>query len=60
MTVAELAKASPDYADGTSLTPLFADANAPWRSALLFESPITRFQKPDARYTGRAPRRANM
>ncbi len=52
-TIAELTKAAPDYAlDGTSLTPLFADANAPWRSAILFESPITRFQKPDARYTG--------
>ncbi len=52
-TIAELTDASPGYAlDGRSLTPLFADANAPWRSALLFESPISRFRTPKNRFTG--------
>ena len=51
-TVAELAGASPGYAlDGRSLTPLFADAEAPWRSALLIESPVSHFQKPRSRFT---------
>jgi N-acetylglucosamine-6-sulfatase len=52
-TIAQLANATPDYPlDGRSLTPLFADANAPWRSAILFESPVTRFMTSSARYTG--------
>jgi arylsulfatase A-like enzyme len=52
-TIAELAQVSPDYAlDGRSLTPLFANANAPWRSALLIESPVSRFQRPRKRFTG--------
>jgi N-acetylglucosamine-6-sulfatase len=52
-TLAELAHASPGYAlDGRSLSPLFADANAAWRSALLIESPVSRFQAPKARFTG--------
>ena len=52
-TIAELTGASPGYAlDGKSLAPLFADANAPWRSAILFESPINRFQTPNNRFTG--------
>lgn len=43
---------SPGYAlDGRSLTPLFADPNAPWRSALLIESPVSHFQKPRVRFT---------
>ncbi len=37
-TVEELAGVEPELiADGRSLTPLFADAKAPWRSAILFE-----------------------
>ncbi|HLO23651.1 MAG TPA: sulfatase [Methyloceanibacter sp.] len=52
-TIAELAGVSPDYAlDGHTLAPLFADANAPWRSALLIESPVSRFQRSDSRFTG--------
>jgi N-acetylglucosamine-6-sulfatase len=52
-TIAELAGASPGYPlDGRSLTPLFADAEAPWRSAILFESPVSHVQKPSSRYTG--------
>jgi N-acetylglucosamine-6-sulfatase len=52
-TIAEFAGAKPGYPlDGRSLTPLFTDANAPWRSAILFESPVTRFQTPSARYIG--------
>ncbi len=48
-----LPRVSPGYAlDGRSLTPLFADANAPWRSALLIESPVSHFQKPSSRFTG--------
>jgi len=51
-TVAELAGVSPGYAlDGRSLTPLFADPNAPWRSALFIESPVSHFQKPRVRFT---------
>jgi hypothetical protein len=38
--------------DGRSLAPLFADANAPWRSAILLQSPINRFQMPHNRFTG--------
>jgi arylsulfatase A-like enzyme len=52
-TIAELAGASPQLGlDGRSLTKLFADANAPWRSAILLESPVSRVQKPSARFTG--------
>jgi N-acetylglucosamine-6-sulfatase len=52
-TIAELSGAAPGYPlDGRSLTPLFADADASWRSALLFESPVSHVQKPSARYTG--------
>ena len=32
--------------------PLFADAEAPWRSALLIESPVTRFERESNRYAG--------
>jgi N-acetylglucosamine-6-sulfatase len=49
-TIEELAGARPGLVpDGRALTPLFADANAPWRSALLVEgghaqsSPARRF-----------------
>jgi N-acetylglucosamine-6-sulfatase len=52
-TIAELAGATPGYPlDGRSLTPLFADADAPWRSAILIESPVARYLTPSARYTG--------
>lgn len=52
-TIAELAGVSPGYAlDGRSLVPLFADPNAPWRSALLIESPVSRVQSPKVRFTG--------
>ena len=34
------------------LAPLFVDANAPWRSALLIESPVNRYERPRNRYVG--------
>jgi len=50
-TIAELAGASPQLVlDGRSLTGLFA--GAPWRSAILLQSPVSRVQKPSARFTG--------
>ena len=52
-TIVDLAGASPSMVlDGRSLAPLFADANAPWRSAILLQSPINRFQMPHNRFTG--------
>jgi N-acetylglucosamine-6-sulfatase len=52
-TIAELAGASPQLTlDGHSLTSLFADANAPWRSAILIESPVSHVQKLSARFIG--------
>ncbi|HEV7463353.1 MAG TPA: sulfatase/phosphatase domain-containing protein [Methyloceanibacter sp.] len=52
-TIVDLAGASPGLVlDGRSLAPLFADANAPWRSAILLQSPINRFQMPHNRFTG--------
>ncbi len=52
-TIADLTGASPGYAlDGRSLVPLFANADAAWRRAILFESPIARFMRPSARFTG--------
>jgi N-acetylglucosamine-6-sulfatase len=52
-TIAELAGASPGLVvDGRSLTTLLADANAPWRSAILLQSPVSHVQKPRARFTG--------
>jgi arylsulfatase A-like enzyme len=52
-TIVELAGASPGVMlDGRSLKPLFADVNAPWRSAIAFESPSTDFMSPSGRYTG--------
>ncbi|HEX7533427.1 MAG TPA: sulfatase [Methyloceanibacter sp.] len=52
-TIAEIAGAAPGYAlDGKSLTPLLADVHVPWRSAIGFESPINRFQRPNNRFTG--------
>jgi N-acetylglucosamine-6-sulfatase len=52
-TILDLAGAAPGFAaDGRSLAPLFADANAPWRSALLIESPVNRFESAKHRYTG--------
>jgi len=52
-TILDLAGAKPGIAlDGKSLDPLFADAAAPWRSALLIESPVNRFEKKENRYTG--------
>jgi arylsulfatase A-like enzyme len=52
-TIVELAGAKPGVPlDGRSLVPLFAEANAPWRSALLIEGPVTRFDIPAKRYTG--------
>jgi arylsulfatase A-like enzyme len=50
-TIVDLAGAKAGVAlDGKSLVPLFADADAPWRSALLIESPVTRFDKKTNRY----------
>jgi N-acetylglucosamine-6-sulfatase len=52
-TIVALAGAKPGLAfDGKSLVPLFDNANAPWRSALLIESPVTRFDKVTNRYAG--------
>jgi N-acetylglucosamine-6-sulfatase len=52
-TIVELAGASPRVVlDGRSLKPLFADVNAPWRSAIAFESPSAHFMSPSGRYTG--------
>lgn len=52
-TIAKLAEATRGHAlDGCSLTSLFANASAPWRSALLFESPVSRFLEPSRRFTG--------
>lgn len=52
-TIADLAGAKPNQElDGSSLKPLFADSNAPWRGALLLESPVTRFERVQNRYLG--------
>jgi len=52
-TIVELAGASPGATlDGHSLGPRFADSNAPWRSAIAFESPSAHFLGPAERYTG--------
>jgi N-acetylglucosamine-6-sulfatase len=58
-TIADLAHARPDVPlDGRSLVPLFGDADAKWRGALLFESPVNRFEPVRNRYTGvRTPTR---
>jgi N-acetylglucosamine-6-sulfatase len=52
-TIVDLAGTSPGVAlDGRSLSTLFADATAAWRSAIAFESPVSRFRAPSERYTG--------
>jgi arylsulfatase A-like enzyme len=52
-TIVDLAGAKPGAAqDGKSLSPLFAAAAAPWRSALLIESPVNRFERKTNRFTG--------
>ena len=52
-TIVDLAGAKPGVPlDGKSLVPLFANADAPWRSALLIESPVTSFEKKTNRYAG--------
>jgi arylsulfatase A-like enzyme len=52
-TIVDLAGAKPGVPlDGKSLVPLFAGADAPWRSALLIESPVTSFEKKANRYAG--------
>jgi N-acetylglucosamine-6-sulfatase len=52
-TILDLAHAKPGVPlDGRSLTPLFTASGAPWRSALLFESPVTRFEPKANRYSG--------
>ena len=49
-TIVDLAHARPGtILDGRSLVPLFA--KAPWRSAILLQSPINRFQLPHNRFT---------
>src|SRR5581483_12258068 len=51
-TIVDLDHARPGtILDGRSLVPLFADAKAPWRSAILLQSPINRFQLPHNRFT---------
>jgi arylsulfatase A-like enzyme len=60
-TIVGLAGAAPGLQlDGRSVAPLFADADAPWRSALLFESAISRYQKPSERFMGCARPIENM
>jgi N-acetylglucosamine-6-sulfatase len=58
-TVVDLAHATPGVAlDGRSLVPLSVNAEAPWRGALMFESPVNRFEPVKNRYTGvRTPTR---
>jgi N-acetylglucosamine-6-sulfatase len=52
-TIVDLAGASPGVVlDGRSLSPLFADNTAAWRSAIAFESPVSRFRGPAERFTG--------
>ena len=52
-TIVDLAGAKPGVPlDGKSLVPLFANADAPWRSALLIESPINSFDLKTNRYAG--------
>ncbi len=52
-TILDLAHAKPGVPlDGKSLTPLFAASDGPWRSALLFESPVNRFEAKANRYAG--------
>ena len=52
-TIVDLAGAKPGVPlDGMSLVPLFANADAPWRSALLIESPVNCFDLKTNRYTG--------
>jgi arylsulfatase A-like enzyme len=52
-TILDLAGAKPGVPlDGKSLKPLLADAKAPWRSAILIESPVTRFERASNRYAG--------
>jgi N-acetylglucosamine-6-sulfatase len=52
-TILDLVGAKPGVTlDGKSLTPLFADAGAPWRSALLIESPVNSFERVETRYAG--------
>jgi N-acetylglucosamine-6-sulfatase len=58
-TIVDLAEAHPDVApDGRSLVPLLGNADAKWRGALLFESPVNRFEPVRNRYAGvRTPTR---
>jgi arylsulfatase A-like enzyme len=52
-TILDLAGAKPGVPlDGKSLKPLFTDGEAPWRSSILIESPVTRFEKAANRYAG--------
>ena len=52
-TIVDLAGAKPGVPlDGKSLVPLFANADAPWRSALLIESPVNSFELKTNRYAG--------
>jgi N-acetylglucosamine-6-sulfatase len=52
-TIVDLAGSSPKGAlDGRSLKPVLTDANAPWRSAIAFESPSAHFMEPKKRFTG--------
>ncbi len=45
-TIVDLAGAKPGVPlDGKSLVPLFANADAPWRSALLIESPVDKLRE---------------
>lgn len=57
-TIVELAGTKPGVAlDGRSLVPLFADADAPWRSAILIESAANRFEPVENRFAGIRTRR---
>src|ERR1700687_4712508 len=52
-TILDVAGAAPGVVPvGRSLSPLFADANAPWRSTLLIQSPVNRYAPTRHRYRG--------
>jgi arylsulfatase A-like enzyme len=51
--IVELTGATPGLTlDGRSLLPLFTDANAQWRNAILIESAVNRWQSPSERFAG--------
>jgi N-acetylglucosamine-6-sulfatase len=52
-TIVEMTGATPGLTlDGRSLVPLLSDANSQWRSAILIESSVNRWQSPSERFQG--------